>query len=116
VQDSLSEEVQLRSSIHLAFEELEARHLALSLFIAVRKLAGRAHGWILLESRREALQVWQSTAQNRLDPALERARRPLAHQLGKHLSEDRNLSNRRIVLLYLRQTRLLVGGALLGAT
>ncbi len=74
VEDPLSEQVQLRPSIHLAFEELEPRHLALGLSIAVGELAGRTHGGILLESRREALQVWQSTAQDRLDPALQLAR------------------------------------------
>src|SRR5262249_3823758 len=57
VEDTLPEQVQLGPSIHLAFEELEPRHLALRLSIAVRKLAGRAHGGILLEARREAFQV-----------------------------------------------------------
>ena len=57
VEDSLSEEIELRPSIHLAFEELEPGHLALRLPIAVRELAGRAHCCIMLESRREALQV-----------------------------------------------------------
>jgi len=33
VEDTLSEEVQLGSSIHLAFEELEPGHLALRLSI-----------------------------------------------------------------------------------
>jgi len=116
VEDSLSEEVELGPSIHLAFEELEPRHLALGLSIAVGKLAGRTHGGILVESRREALQVWQSTPQDRLDPARQRARRPLADHLGKRLGEGRNLGNRRIVLLYLRHVRLLVWGALLGTT
>jgi hypothetical protein len=57
MQHTLSEQVQLGPSIHLAFEELEPRHLALRLSIAIRQLAGGAHGGILLEARREAFQV-----------------------------------------------------------
>src|SRR6266581_4331854 len=116
VEDSLSEEVYLGPSIHLAFEELEPRHLTFGLSIAVGELAGRTHGGILLESRREALQVWQSTHEDRLDPALQLARRPLAHHLGTRLGEGRQLGNRRIVLPYLHHVRLLVRGALLRAT
>src|SRR5712691_12048792 len=71
VEHTLSEEVQLRPSIHLAFEELEPGHLALRLSIAVRKLEGRAHGGILLEARREAFQVGQPTRQDCLDPGLQ---------------------------------------------
>src|SRR5437867_13153568 len=84
--------------------------------MAVGELAGRTHGGILLESRREALQVWQSTHEDRLDPALQLARRPLAHQLGKRLGEGRQLGNYRIVLPYLQHVRLLVRGAILRAT
>src|SRR2546430_12831686 len=68
VEHTLSEEVQLGPSIHLAFEELEPGHLALRLSIAVRQLEGRAHGGILLEARREAFQVGQPTRQDCLDP------------------------------------------------
>jgi hypothetical protein len=57
VEDTLSEEVQLGSSIHLAFEELQARHVPLRGPIAVGELEGRVHGRILLESRGEAFQV-----------------------------------------------------------
>ena len=116
VEDTLSEEVELGSPIHLAFEELEPRHLALRLSVAVWKLEGRAHCSILLASRRKALQVWQATHQDRLDPAPQLARRPLAHHLGKRLGEGRKVGNRRVVLLYLRHVRLLVRGALLGTT
>src|SRR6266436_2406549 len=116
VEDTLSEEVQLGSSIHLAFEEFEPRHLALRLPVAVGKLEGRAHGGILLEARREAFQVWQPTRQDRLDPGLQLTGRPLAHHLGKGLSQRRNLGNRRIVLLYLRHVCLLGWGTLLGTT
>ena len=116
VEDPLAEEVQLGASIHLAFEELEPGHLALRLPIAVWKLAGRTHRSILLEARREAFQVWKATGQDRLDPGLQRAGRPLAHHLGKGFRERRDLGNRRIVLLYLRHVRLLGWGALLGTT
>jgi hypothetical protein len=54
VEHTLSEQVQLGPSIHLAFEELEPRHLALRLSIAVRKLEGGPYSGILLEARREA--------------------------------------------------------------
>lgn len=115
VEDTLSQEVQLGSSIHLAFEEFEPCDLALRLPIAVRELQGRAHCSILLESRRKALQVWQPTCQDRLKPGLQRVGRPLAHHLGKGLGQGSNLRNRRIVLLYLCHMRLLVWGTLLGA-
>src|SRR6266851_4103321 len=111
VEDSLPEQVQLGPSIHLAFEELEPGHLALRLAIAVRKLAGGAHGGILLEARREAFQVWQPTRQDRLDPGLQLAGRPLAHHLDEGLGQRSNLGNRRIVLLDLHHVRLLVWGA-----
>jgi hypothetical protein len=115
VEDTLSQEVQLGSSIHLAFEEFEPGDLALRLPIAVRELQGRAHCSILLESRRKALQVWQPARQDRLKPGLQRVGRPLAHHLGKGLGQGSNLRNRRIVLLYLCHLRLLVWGPLLGA-
>ena len=57
MEDPLSEEVQLGSSIHLAFEELESSHLALCLSIAVREFAGRTYAWIVLQAPRKALQV-----------------------------------------------------------
>ena len=116
MEDTLSKEVQLGPSIHLAFEELEPSHLALRLSIAVRKLEGRAHGGILSQARREAFQVWKPTCQDRLDPGLQLTGRPLAHHLDKGLGQRRNLGNRRIVLLYLRHMRLLVSGTLLRAT
>src|SRR4029453_19281056 len=43
VEHTLSQQVQLGPSIHLAFEELEPGHLALRLSIAVRKLEGGAY-------------------------------------------------------------------------
>src|SRR5712692_2263272 len=110
VEDSLPEQVQLGPSIHLAFEELEPGHLALRLAIAVRKLAGGAHGGILLEARREAFQVWQPTRQDRLDPCLQLAGCPRPYHPGKGLGQRRNLSYRRIMLLELRHLCLRVSG------
>jgi hypothetical protein len=116
VEDTLSEEVQLGSSIHLAFEEFEPRHLALRLPVAIGKLEGRAHGGILVEARREAFQVWQPTRQDRLEPGLQLAGCPHPHHPGKGLRQHGNLSYRRIVLLELRHVRLLGWGALLRTT
>src|SRR5215470_18951247 len=107
VEDSLAEEVQLGPSIHLTFEELEPSDLALRLSIAVGELAGRMHCSILLEACREAFQVWKATGQDRVDPGLQHTGRSLAHHLGQGFRERRDLGNRRIVLLYLRQVGLL---------
>src|SRR6266851_433776 len=100
----------------LSDNEREPGHLALRLAIAVRKLAGGAHGGILLEARREAFQVWQPTRQDRLDPCLQLAGCPRPYHPGKGLGQRRNLSYRRIMLLELRHLCLLVWGALLGTT
>src|SRR5262252_9689168 len=108
VEHTLSEQVQLGPSIHLTFEELEPRHLALRLSIAVRQLEGGAHRGILLEARREAFQVWQPTRQDRLQPGLQLAGCPRPHQPNKGLRQRRNLGDRRIVLLELRHVRLLL--------
>src|SRR5262245_882360 len=116
VEDPLSEQVQLGASIHLAFEELEPRHLAFRLSIAIGEFEGGAYSGIPLEARREALQVGQSTGQDRLDPALQLTGCPLAHHLGKGLGQRRNLGDCRIMLLYLDHVRLLVWRALLGTS
>jgi hypothetical protein len=116
VEDTLSEEVELGASIHLAFEEFEPGHLALRLPVTVWKLAGGAHGGILVEARRETLQVWQPTRQDRLDPGLQLAGCPRPHHPGKGLRQHGNLGYRRIVLLELRHVRLLGWGALLRTT
>ena len=74
------------------------------------------HSRILLKSRREAFQVWQATRQDRLDPGLQRAGRPLAHHLGKCFGERSDLGNRGIMLPYLPHLFLGIWGALLGTT
>ena len=116
MEDTLSEEVQLGPSIHLAFEQLESGHLALRLSVAIRKLEGRVHCRILLQSPRETFQVWQATRQHGLKPGLQRAGRPLAHHLGKGFGARRDLGNRGIMLPYLPHLFLCICGALLGTT
>src|SRR5207302_8872261 len=116
VEDTLSEEVQFGSSIHLAFEELQPRHMPLRWLIAVWELEGRVHGRILLESRGEAFQVWQATCQDRLDPGLQLGGRPLTHHLGKGLRERSNLGNRGIMPPYLHDLFLRIWCALLWVT
>src|SRR5262249_27651716 len=116
MEHTLSEQVQLGSSIHPAFEELEPGHLTLRLSIAVWQLEGGPYSGILLEACREGFQVWQPARQDCLQPGLQLAGGPLAEHLGKGLRQRRNLGDRRIVLLELRHVRLLLWGALLGTT
>lgn len=116
MEDTLSEEVELGSSVHLTFEEFEPGHLALCLPITVWKLAGSAYGGILLESRGEALQVWQPTHQDCLDPGRQLAGCARSPSPGKGLGQRCNLSYRRSVLLELCHVRLLGWGALLRTT
>ena len=115
VEDTLSQEVQLGSSIHLAFEEFEPGDLALRLPIAIREFQSRAHCCIMLESRREALQVWQPLVRT-VSTHVQRAGCPHAHHLGKGLGQGNNLGNRGIMLPYLHDLFLLVRGTLLRAT
>jgi hypothetical protein len=70
------------------------------------------HGRILVEPRGEALQVWQATCQDRLDPGLQLAGHPLTHHRGKRLRERRDLGYRGIMLPYLHDLCLLLWGTL----
>src|SRR5579859_241729 len=85
-EDAKAQQVELRTTITLAFDELDAIHVAFNHAIAVGQLEGRFHRiMVTLNTTRKRANGWKCGLKAVLEPFVKSLRQTLTDNLGKTL-------------------------------